>query len=92
VDFMNSIIWLVTSAVCAVIATLLVMFTVGGEFAIIIIAGFLGGISGVYLFEFADVEVSLGNEYLDQAVVALVGAIAFAFIAALIGGDAIGFE
>ncbi|MES0868181.1 hypothetical protein ACMG4P_08805 [Pseudovibrio denitrificans] len=89
---MNSIIWLVTSAVCAVIATLLVMFTVGGEFAIIIIAGFLGGISGVYLFEFADVEVSLGNEYLDQAVVALVGAIAFAFIAALIGGDAIGFE
>ncbi|KZK80341.1 hypothetical protein PsW64_02906 [Pseudovibrio sp. W64] len=91
-DFMKSIIWLVTSAVCAVVATVLVMATVGGDFAVLIIAGFLGGISGVYLFEFADVEVSLGNEYLDQAVVAMVGAIAFALIASLIGGDAIGFE
>ncbi|AEV37799.1 hypothetical protein PSE_3291 [Pseudovibrio sp. FO-BEG1] len=91
-DFLENIIWVVTAAVCAVIATALVMFTVGGEFSILVIAGFVGGISGVYLFEFANVEVSLGNEYLDQAVVALVGAIAFAFIAALIGGDAIGFE
>ncbi|WP_244271420.1 hypothetical protein [Pseudovibrio axinellae] len=89
---MNSIIWLATSAVCALVASLLVMALLGGEFGVLIIAGFLGGISGVYLFEFADLEVSFGNEYVDQAVVAMVGSIAFALIATLIGGNAIGFE
>ncbi len=91
-EFMNSIIWIITSAICAVIATFLVMFFLGGEFTTLIIASFIGGISGVYLFEFTDVEVSLGNEYIDQAVVALVGALVFAIVVTLVGGDVIGFE
>ncbi|SDR05706.1 hypothetical protein [Pseudovibrio sp. Tun.PSC04-5.I4] len=90
--FMNSIIWLATSAVCAVVATVIVLAVMGGEFGIIIIAGFLGGISGIYLIEFSGFEVSLGNEYVDQAVIAMVGSLVFAFVAAFIGGDVIGFD
>ncbi len=91
-EFMKSIIWVVTIAVSAVVATVLVMAMVGGAFTVLFIAGLVGGISGVYLFEFANVEVSLGNIYLDQAIIAMVGAIAFALVASLIGGDIISFE
>lgn len=90
--FMNSIIWLATSAICAVIAAAIVLTVMGGEFGLLMIAGFLGGIAGIYIFEFAGVELALGNEYVDQAVVAMVGSLAFAFIAAFVGGDVIGFE
>ena len=88
-NFIDSMIWVLTSVVTAIVVAVLVTAIVGGEFFVFLLAGFFGGMAGIYMFEYARVDISFGNKYLDQAVISVVGSLAFILVVAFLGTDAL---
>jgi len=79
---MNILIWLLVGAVAGWLAGLIMK---GGGFGLLwnIIIGIVGGFVGGGLLKLLNINFSLGNVYLTNIVVALIGAIILLFIIGL---------
>jgi len=71
-------IWFAILGACAIVAAIVSYVFLGGNFLILFGAGFIGGMAGGVLLEFAAIEISTGNYYVDQALIAIIGAVLFA--------------
>lgn len=83
--YINALIWIVIAAVGAIVGFLLTMAVFGGDMISSLVIAFAGSLSGIYIVEYAHIEISTGNKHVDQLIVAIVGAIMFAMIAAALG-------
>ena len=81
-DVKSILIW----AVIGLIAGWLANFVMGGHGGLLrtLILGLVGAFVGGFLFQFAGIKVKLGNDFINQVVVAAVGAVVVVFVARLV--------
>jgi uncharacterized membrane protein YeaQ/YmgE (transglycosylase-associated protein family) len=82
VDAQKLIIW----AIIGIIAGWLASVVVGGGGGLVryLITGLIGAFVGGFVFQMAGWKLNLGNEWLDQIVVAFIGAIIVVILARLV--------
>ncbi|GGE79632.1 GlsB/YeaQ/YmgE family stress response membrane protein [Stappia taiwanensis] len=77
-DIKNIVIWCVIGIIAGWLASLVIG---GGGLIRYLLTGIIGAFVGGFLFSFAGININLGNAYVNQVVVAAVGAIVVVLIA-----------
>ncbi|MCA1297037.1 GlsB/YeaQ/YmgE family stress response membrane protein [Stappia indica] len=77
-DVKNIVIWCVIGIIAGWLASLVIG---GGGLIRYLVTGIIGAFVGGFLFSFAGININLGNAYVNQVVVAAVGAIVVVLIA-----------
>ncbi len=77
-DVKNIVIWCVIGIIAGWLASLVIG---GGGLIRYLLTGIIGAFVGGFLFSIAGININLGNVYVNQVVVAAVGAIVVVLIA-----------
>ena len=82
VDAQKLIIW----AIIGIVAGWLASVVIGGGGGLVryLITGLIGAFVGGFVFQIAGWKINLGNEWLDQIVIAAIGAIIVVIIARIV--------
>lgn len=80
-DVKNIVIWCVIGIIAGWLASLVIG---GGGLIRYLLTGIIGAFVGGFLFSIAGININLGNAYINQVVVAAVGAIVVVLIARML--------